>query len=83
MQQDEVVLGQGQRGERCLQAAQPVYGWGLKLRAHLQEEGMNYLSKCSPITKVDLYLQLFNGRALIEQPFGQAVTAGRGGHGQL
>lgn len=47
---------------------------------------MNYLSKCRPITerpKIDLYLQLFNGHALIEQPFGQAVMAGRGGHGQL
>lgn len=33
--------------------------------------------------KIDLYLQLFNGGALIEEPFGQAVMAGRGGHGQL
>lgn len=33
--------------------------------------------------KIDVYLQLFDGHALIEQPFGQAVMAGRGGHGQL
>lgn len=33
--------------------------------------------------KIELYLQLFNGDALIEQPFGQAVMAGSGGHGQL
>lgn len=32
---------------------------------------------------IDLYLQLFNGHALIEQPLGQAVMAGCGGHGQL
>lgn len=30
-----------------------------------------------------LYLQLFNGHALIEQPSGRAVEAWRGGHGQL
>lgn len=29
------------------------------------------------------YLQLFDGHASIEQPFGQAVRPRRGGHGQL
>lgn len=43
MQQDKVVLGQGQRGERCLEAAPPVYGWGVKLRAYLQEEEMMHI----------------------------------------
>lgn len=87
MQQDKVVLGQGQRGESCLQAAQPVYGWGVMLRAYLQEDDMNYLGERrhahTERPQIDLYLQLFNGHALIEQAFGQAVVAGRGGHGQL
>lgn len=49
MQQDKVVLGQGQWGKSCLQAAQPVDGWGLKLMAYSQEDQMNYSGKCSRI----------------------------------
>lgn len=58
MQQDQVVLAEGQRVKSSLQTAQPVNGRGPAL-------------------------QLFNAHALIEQSFGRAVAARRGGHGQL
>lgn len=62
-----------------LQAAQPVNGRGLALMAELQEDGMAFgasagSSRAQRRRLVLWYLQLFNGHALVEQPFGRAVV---------